>query len=371
MSIVLSDEQEAATARIFDFLGERDTQTISMQGLAGTGKTTVLAEIAADVPTAILCTLTGKAASVLRRKTGLPACTVHSAFYQLEEARKDQRGRNVLRFKVQHERGQLADKIVLLDESSMLNRELALDIINTGAKIVACGDPGQLPPVTGKRFFLDADIELKTIHRQALESSIIRQAHRVRRGEHYLDDGDAFRVLKRPLTDEEVVLADVILCFTNATKDAANWHARTILGYIHPAPREGEPVMCMRNAPQFGIFNGAVYTLEQPFLEGDHTIHIDVDGKSVAVPFVVFRGLKSAVPDHVEPTTSFDFGYAMTVHKAQGSEWSNVVLIDEYFRREERSAWLYTAISRAADKIAITPYPPGYREPPKPDPLPF
>ena len=173
----------------------------------------------------------------------------------------------------------------------MLNHELARDVIRTGAKIVACGDPGQLPPVTGGRFFTHADITLETIHRQALESPIIRQAHRVRRGEHYLPDGDAFQVLKRGLTDEEVMLADVILCHTNATRYAANLHARNVRGFIQPNPQPGEPLMCLKNAPQFGIFNGAVYTLEKPFLQGDHDIHIDVDGNSTChIPWVHIRG---------------------------------------------------------------------------------
>jgi exodeoxyribonuclease-5 len=66
--------------------------------------------------------------------------------------------------------------------------------------------------------------------------------------------------------------------------------------------------------------------------------------------------------------TSFDFGYAMTVHKAQGSEWPNVILIDEYYRRLERTSWVYTGITRASERIIVTPYPPGYREP---APLPF
>lgn len=367
-TITLTDEQEAASSMIFEYLGDKEPGQFSMQGYAGSGKTTVLADVAADLPNAILCTLTGKAASVLRRKTGLPVSTIHAAFYRLVEQSRDKMGRVRLRFDVTHERGQLADKIVLIDESSMVSHEMARDIIDTGSKIVACGDPGQLPPVTGARFFSHANVTLQTIHRQALESPIIRQAHRVRNEQHYLDDGEAFQVLKRALTDEEVLKADVILCHTNATRYAANLHARNVRGFIQPNPQVGEPIMCLKNAQQFGIFNGAVYELTAPFLPGDCDISIDVDGTNTRIPWVTFNGIPSAVPDHVEPLTSFDFGYAMTVHKSQGSEWPRVILIDEYFRRQERAAWLYTGISRASEQIIITPYPPGYREPAK---LPF
>lgn len=369
MAIELSDEQEVAAHAIFEHLGDkRGAQSFTMHGLAGTGKTTVMADVAKDVPHAILCTLTGKAASVLRRKTNLPACTIHSAFYKLVEVSVDKTGKKILRFDVQHEARELAGNIVLIDECSMVNHQMAMDIIRTGAKIVACGDPGQLPPVSGTRYFNTPNLTLNTIHRQALESPIIRQAHRVREDKPYVNDGEAFQVLKRGFTDEEIIDTDVILCYTNPTRYAANTHARNVRGLWQPTPQPGEPVMCLKNAPAFGIFNGAVYTLVAPFIEGDADITLDVDGAVMRIPFVTFNGIRSGVPDHVEPISSFDFGYAMTVHKAQGSEWDKVLLIDEYHRRQERREWLYTAISRASESIKISIFPLGYKEP---APLPF
>ena len=366
MSVILTDEQESAFARAIDYLGDKRTRPFAMFGLAGTGKTTVLSEVARDVPQAILCTLTGKAASVLRRKTGLDVSTIHSAFYTLVEERQGVKGRKDLRFEKRHECGELADKIILVDECSMINHEMAHDIISTGAKIIACGDPGQLSPVTGTRFFNTPDVQLMTIHRQALESPIIRQAYRVRDDKPYQSDTDKFHVMDTGLSDEQIMMADVILCFTNSTRAIANMHKRNIQGIIHPHPRAGEPVMCLKNASSFNVFNGAVYTLEKTFLEGDNSIQIDVDGVSTIIPWVSFAGVKSAIPAHIEQTTAFDFGYAMTVHKAQGSEWSNVVLIDEYRRREGRKEWLYTAITRAADRITITPFAPGHHPTPQP-----
>lgn len=122
---------------------------------------------------------------------------------------------------------------------------------------------------------------------------------------------------------------------------------------VYAAPQAGEPVLCLRNAPDYGIFNGAIYTLREPFMEGDTFIVIEVEGQGVRVPNVNFEGIKTGLSPGVKATTWFDFGYALTVHKAQGSEWSNVILIDEYRRREERKEWLYTGITRAADKITI------------------
>jgi len=128
---------------------------------------------------------------------------------------------------------------------------------------------------------------------------------------------------------------------------------RRVRGLWQPGPQPGEPLVCLKNAAAFGVFNGGVYTLLQPFLQGDASITLDVDGRAVTIPHARFKGLLSSLPEHVEATTEFDFGYAMTVHKAQGSEWPFVVLCDEYRRSDQRREWLYTGITRASDRILV------------------
>src|SRR3954470_19768023 len=123
-TIALTDEQERAKALVDAFLADPSRQVFNLHGLAGTGKTTVLRHAAEQYRHAVLCSLTGKAASVLRRRTGLQACTLHSFFYRLIEANKDRRGRDVLRFERQHHAGQLQDDLVLLDEASMVSDEI-------------------------------------------------------------------------------------------------------------------------------------------------------------------------------------------------------------------------------------------------------
>ena len=352
-TLTLSSQQSIAEAAIRAYIKGSSSDPFVMNGLAGTGKTTVLAKIARENPQAILCTLTGKAASILRRKTQLSACTVHTAFYRLEEVKRDARGRKNLTFKAAREEGSLDNGLVLIDECSMINHEIAADILRTGAKVIACGDPGQLPPVSGSRFFDRAHVMLTEIHRQALESPIIRQAHNVRQGKNYEADGTAFRIVAREAQDADVIGADAVLCFTNRTRQAANQYARRVRGFWQTTPQVGEPVVCLKNAADFGIFNGAIYNLEAPFREGDTDIHLNVDGELATIPQVRFAGVKSGLGDGEEELTSFDFGYAMTVHKAQGSEWPNVLLMDEYNRAEYRKEWLYTAITRAAERITV------------------
>jgi exodeoxyribonuclease V len=351
-TIVLTDEQERVAALIDEFMADPSQQVFLIHGLAGTGKTTLLAHTALQYDHASLCTLTGKAASILRRKTGLPAQTIHSFFYNLIEVGKDKVGRQVLKSEQAHHHGQLNRRLVLVDEVSMIDETTANDLRRTGAKIIATGDPGQLPPIKGNAGFRKPDYILTEIHRQALDSPIIRQAHRVRAGKPYQADGQEFRV-QQDGTDDDLRNAEVVLCWTNRTRHALNNKCRRLLGYWQSHPQVGEPLMCLKNVTSQGIFNGAVYRLLQPFGQGDRNITIDVDGVPVCLTNVNFEGIPSILPNHVEATTTFGFGYAMTVHKAQGSEWDSVVLYDEYRRSEERREWLYTAVTRAAQKILV------------------
>lgn len=352
-TITLSGQQSEAEAAILDYINSDRTRPFVLNGLAGTGKTTVLTKVARQFPQAPLCALTGKAASILRRKTGLPASTIHMAFYRLLEITKDKRGRKDMKFTLARNEGSLEGEIVFLDEGSMVNEELANDILRTGARLIVSQDPGQLPPIKGVGYFNWADFTLTEIHRQALESPIIRQAHAVRNGAHYESDGPNFRVLQGEASDEDVISSDIILCFTNKTRAAANQYARRVRGFWSPTPQVGEPVMCLKNAPDYGIFNGAIYNLEAPFLSNDKNIHLNIDGELVTVYNVKFTGVPSSLSDDADVTSFFDFGYAATVHKSQGSEFSNVLLMDEYNRAEHRKEWVYTAITRAAERIVI------------------
>jgi exodeoxyribonuclease-5 len=348
---VLSAQQQTAADQINEAIKARGDAFV-LHGLAGTGKTTTLGEVARGNPDAILCTLTGKAASVLSRTTGVPVQTIHSAFYKLAGKSRDDRGRRQLHWKTAHVEDALRHKTVLIDECSMVDDRMAEDVIRTGATIVACGDPGQLPPVRGHQFFSRPDFTLTEIHRQAQESPIIRQAHRVRETGEYEADGPDFRIERRG-TPDDIRNADAILCWTNKTRDAANQRSRSLRGIWMPHPQPGEPVMCLKNNAEYGLFNGAIYELADRFIDGDDSICVLIDGRPTIIPNAVFRGIPSALDPEDEAEGYFDYGYAFTVHKAQGSQFDNVVLIDEYRRSDQRRQWLYTAITRAAKRILI------------------
>lgn len=337
---------------VLDFL-ESDRPIFEMSGYAGTGKTSVLVELA-KLHEMSLVAYTGKAASVLQAKSGMGANTIHSLFYRLIDVGKDKNGKKILAFERVEQN--LRGSIIGVDESSTINEEIGADLVRTGAKIISFGDSCQLPPVVGKQFFNHPSYELTEIHRQALESPIIRQAHQMRTRGTYEDDTAKFRTVRK-LSDDDLVAADIVLVWRNKTRHAVNKRMRKILNRTGDLPQAGEPVMCLKNARRYGIFNGAVYTLAEAFdPEKDATIYLEHhDGSIIEIPragFVPPGGDINSFDD-VKITTAFDFGYACTVNKAQGSEYARVALMDDYSRLEGRRSWTYTGITRASDSIII------------------
>jgi exodeoxyribonuclease-5 len=232
----LSTEQQAVVDAVHAALQQRNHFTL--QGLAGSGKTTVAAYIAQSHDGAILCAPTGKAASVLGVKTGLSASTAHSQFYEFVRNEDRTTRRERLIFRRAHERGALRDKVLVLDECSMISREVAEDILATGITIVSIGNPGQLPPVNGQAFFAQSSFTLREIHRQALESPIIRQAHEVRFNGNYAPDGAAFRVEEK-LAKSDLLTADIVLTWKRETRSRFNNFAREARGLTSPLPLAG------------------------------------------------------------------------------------------------------------------------------------
>jgi exodeoxyribonuclease-5 len=343
----LSDEQKAVADAIEQWR-RSDRQVFALHGAAGTGKSELLAYLARRYPDALLCAPTGKAAHVLRQRAGRDATTIHAAFHAFLQSKQSDNGRQVLTFEPRHANGSMRGKLLLLDEASMVSVKLAREILATGVRVIAACDPFQLPPVEGEQYFTEADATLREIHRQAWNSGIIRQAHAVRDGDSYQRDGDDFQVKFKP-TEADYAQADVVLVHRNPTRRSVNAMLREdIHGISSPWPQRGEPVLCLKNAPWIGVFNGAVY--EVISFAQDSAI-LDVEGRAVTIPNAQFiRHDEQVRGDAI----AFELGYALTVHKAQGSEWDNVILIDEHpDRLDGRRQWLYTGITRAAKRLLV------------------
>jgi exodeoxyribonuclease-5 len=350
--IVLTDEQQAVFAAAERFIrNPRPAKPyFYFEGLAGTGKSVVLAALARAHPRAALCAFTGKAASVLTRKSGLAAGTIHQAIYQF--LGEDKETGNPY-FKPKHDDGDLDGDLAFIDESSMISVRIMDDFLATGCRIVASGDPGQLPAVRAASFFNSgmAAARLVTVHRQAWDSAIIRQAYNVRHNGFYVDDGADFRVVNW-FSETEAISAGAILCWRNATRRHLNGLVRQWKGLPPWQAMAGEPVMCLKNDHDLGVLNGAVYELLEDHAQGSGVIVVRNErGEDVEIE-------KAWIEDY-EPmpltndTKPFAWGYCATVHKYQGSESETGILIDEYGSQDGAREWRYTGISRFSKSLIV------------------
>jgi exodeoxyribonuclease-5 len=154
--------------------------------------------------------------------------------------------------------------------------------------------------------------------------------------------------------------ADQILVGTNRTRRTINSGIRSErLKYRGPYPVKGDKLVCLRNDYAEGLLNGSLWrVIADPRRRQDDLLInlVDDDGggenRTVVTHAGYFDG--SGVENQFQEYLEFDYGYALTVHKAQGSEWDNVMLHDQsrYFDTDA-ARWLYTGITRAARQITI------------------
>jgi exodeoxyribonuclease-5 len=255
----------------------------------------------------------------------------------------------------------------VIDECSMVDQELGRDLLSFGKPILVLGDPAQLPPVRGGGFFTEAepDVMLTEIHRQAQDNPIIRLAGAVRLGEElpYGNYGAAKVIRRQDIAAPMVIDADQVLVGLNKTRRLYNQRIRTLKGLSEILPVAGDKLVCLRNDRVKGLINGGLWRVEE--LKGVKKDYVRMSVRSedeagraaakVAVHKAFFEGLEGDLPYPIrKESDEFDYGYALTVHKAQGSQWDNVVLFDESFAfREHRARWLYTAVTRAARQLTV------------------
>jgi exodeoxyribonuclease-5 len=348
----LSPDQEETLAAAVDFIEapfvSRNFRTL--HGLAGTGKTFLLARLVARYPGLTLTAFTGKAASVLRKRVNVNVTTLHSAIYNFQGLVDDEFDPEKKNPIFSPKGDPLPGHIILVDEASMIGGRNARDLLDTGARIIASGDPGQLPPVRDSQFFTEADWELTQVHRQAWDSPIIRQAHNVRTNGRYEEDGDAFRVISFA-GPEELLGHEIILCWRNKTRKKLNVRKRQLMHL--PADRlvAGEPLMCLKNDHRLGVYNGAVYTVSGRGDDGE--LFLREGERDIVVPRAVIEDFDSAfdVLRYDNDYLPFAPAYASTVHKAQGSEYESVLLFDEC--TDDWRAFTYTGLTRAVQRCTV------------------
>lgn len=407
----LSADQKMVYDSLHQWFEKEDLTTVRLAtigGYAGTGKTTLsslfISELLSEKKKVVVLTPTGKASTVLRRKLmGLGITpdyigTIHGFLYApiLDEDQRliawSRRGRRFrwdgLKFRNENPKDTAFPylDLVVVDEASMLDERLEDDIMQMGVPVLAVGDHGQLPPVHGRNTWMQRPMaRLERIHRQAADNPILALATFVRE-ESRLPPKDGLEECGvgycRNLAELEPRLLDTyarvspaetaMLGYTNQLRNQMNSAVHEhLFGSLEP--RDGSQVICLKNNKP--LINGM-----RGFVRGDvkkdniwYRLRVEVpddnlvfEGAALAAQFghtqtfgsregltEICKKLSLRVRDISQLGELFDFGYALTVHKSQGSEFREVFLLLERSRPKDYARWLYTAITRASQQITI------------------
>ncbi len=352
------EAQKAVSAWLKDPAGQ---QVFRLFGWAGTGKSTLARHLAGDLKSVHYAAFTGKAALVMRKRGCNGATTIHSLIYSWVS---DEEGEP--RFVLDKQSPAADADLIVIDEVSMVDEELARDLLSFGTKVLVLGDPFQLPPVKGAGFFTEdePDIMLREIHRQARGNPIVRLSLDIREGRR-LQYGryEASKVISRSDVDQqEVEDADQVLVGRNKTRIDYNNRLRELKNLASPTPVAGEKLVCLRNNKKKGLLNGQMWLVSAVKTKNKGRIGLDLvpeEGGKMQASVTTHKAFFSGQEDTLSwperrRLDEFTFGYCLTVHKAQGSQWDHVYLFDESFVfRETAARWLYTGLTRAAERITV------------------
>lgn len=350
----LTERQKWALYQLVKGLRDDKLEQQTLGGYAGTGKTTLIKYLTKFFPNYAVAAYTGKAANVLRKKS-IPASTIHSRIY------KPFFDNGAVYFDLTDDPG---CEGFIIDEASMVSKEIYEDLKEFGLPMVFVGDHGQLEPVDSNFNLMETpDYTLEEIHRNA--GDIAQFAEHLRMGlnhRSFKNNGGLVEFLTaKKISDATLESVDQVICAFNKTRVEMNTRIRKIFGF-EGIINVGERVMCLRNNRAAGLFNGmqgkVVNLYEGKY--GKKYMDFEFDGNVINdVWYETSNFGKDTYKIHHGKDTPnpFDYAYTITAHKAQGDEWAKVLVIEQKCKNWSHKRWAYTAASRAKEKLVWQPSP--------------
>lgn len=381
--IELSKNQKSVIDNILDWYKSPKLQYITLGGYAGTGKTTLLSYLTNHLHKErtlriAFCSYTGKAARVLNRKLIEQKSlqkedfigTIHRLIYR---AIVDDRDTIIGWEKLPLE--DFKYDLIVVDEASMITEDIWRDLLTFQVPIIAVGDHGQLPPISGKFNLMEnPNLKLEEIYRQEANNPIIKVSEIARKYgtlPFEIFSSNVKKINKQDLDTQEEIGnifesfndETMVLCGYNRTRVNLNKAIRQ-LHFDTPNPQAGDRVICLKNNRIEEIYNGMTGTIVSLDREGiddasyyEAEINLDYEDYPFYGKISMEQFNASELLDKkIEGLNYFDFGYALTVHKAQGSQAKRVVLFEERFSKMDDDnfrRWLYTGITRAEEELYI------------------
>lgn len=380
----LSKKQMQVINSIVDWFSASDRKYITLGGYAGTGKTTILGDISKilhknreEIKIAF-CSYTGKASRVLERKLKESDSlfssdyigTIHRLIYRAIVDERD----NILGW----EKIPCTDfkySLIVIDEASMVTEDIWNDLLSFNIPILAVGDHGQLPPINSSfNLMAKPDFRLEDIYRQEEDNPIIKISEIARKEGNIPFDiyGKNIKKIHKNDEDTQEILTDIfesfdlntmVLCGYNTTRITLNKGIRG-LHFDNDTPQKGDRVICLKNNRNESIYNGMtgnILSISKEKLHGfsyyDTEIELDYEDFTFWGKISIDQFNSPTLVDFkMKDINYFDYGYALTVHKAQGSQAKRVVVFEERFSKmddETFARWLYTAVTRAEKELLI------------------
>ncbi len=381
----LSTDQEYALNTLLKWFKKEDKRFITLGGYAGTGKTTLISFFTKNILSdnkklkIAFCSYTGKAVQNLKNKLQEnellkwkdTISTIHGLIYEPIESSHGEIIGWLKKEDVEFD-------LIIVDEASMLDEQIWADLLSYNIPIIAVGDHGQLPPIKGKfNLMQKPQLILEKIHRQAESNPIIRISEKVRKTGNIESGEYSGKVAKYLLNDsytgsisndllEGYTEDTLILCGYNNTRTKLNQFIRTNMGFESQYPEPGDRVICLRNNHKKAIYNGMLGTIQRIITHDKDWYDVEILMDDLAKPYIgLIYGPQFGASTGINFTKDrklalkgdlFDFGYALTVHKAQGSQAKRVILFEERFKQmddEMWRRWLYTGITRAEEELYV------------------